>query len=121
MAAFFDQMRKNPSELDGECFENFIRQLIAKELRQTRAQANENNQESQAIRNKPMNDHTLMANSNSCNKGPIRKDKEVENGSEIATKVDINRISHEMTELYYHFSEKTRLLSEQTILLANQI
>jgi len=26
-------MRKNPYELDGECFENFIRQLIAKELR----------------------------------------------------------------------------------------
>lgn len=92
IAAFFDQFRKNPRELDGVCLETFIRELIADEVRQIRIQQTDNSKDFSAIRNQFVNDRVKVTNCDRSVKVLMRKEKEREDDPEKVTRLDINRL-----------------------------
>ena len=118
---FFDQMKRNPRELDGMCLENFIREIVNDETRQIRIQTFDNTKDFNTIRNQFVTDRVKV---NNCEKAVgliVRRMKEEDDDPNKVTKADIVRLGQGIDQLHDYTSEKVLLLHDAANGLQNRL
>ena len=118
---FFDQMKRNPRELDGMCLENFIREIVNDETRQIRIQTFDNTKDFNTIRNQFVTDRVKV---NNCEKAVgliVRRMKEEDDDPNKVTKADIVRLGQGLDQLHDYTSEKVLLLHDAANGLQNRL
>ena len=118
---FFDQMKRNPRELDGMCLENFIREIVNDETRQIRIQTFGNSKDFNTIRNQFVTDRVKV---NNCEKAVgliVRRMKEEDDDPNKVTKADIVRLGQGLDQLHDYTSEKVLLLHDAANGLQNRL
>ena len=118
---FFDQMKRNPRELDGMCLENFIREIVNDETRQIRIQTFGNSKDFNTIRNQFVTDRVKV---NNCEKAIgliVRRMKEKDDDPNKVTKADIVRLGQGIDQLHDYTSEKVLLLHDAANGLQNRL
>lgn len=101
--------------------ENFIREIIADEVRQLRIQTNDNTKDFNVMRHQFIQDRLKINNCEKSVKKLVKRQKELDEDPLAVTRMDIDSLNVEMKTLQEYVFEKFTLLADMDRGIGNRI